>query len=107
MVEVLRTVNPILWKSLRTVLEIVGNFFFSIISLKVCFQYFKKKLQNSQKILRSKLSLKSKNDCHDHILSSTSQCLKFQQQKCYHICLPSDLKTGIVSATSNSVLFSF
>ena len=49
MVDVLKTVNPILRKSLRIVLEIVG-IFLSIIYLNVYLQYIKKK-RNSQKIL--------------------------------------------------------
>ena len=35
MVEVLKTVNPILWKSLRIVLETVGIFFVNNISKSV------------------------------------------------------------------------
>ena len=49
MVDVLKTVNPILRKLLRIVLEIVG-IFLSIIYLNVYLQYIKKK-RNSQKIL--------------------------------------------------------
>ena len=74
MVDVLKTVNPILRKSLRIVLEIVG-IFLSIIYLNVYISTLKKK-EIHKTFYDQNFVLNQRNNCQDHILSSTGQCLK-------------------------------